>query len=103
MGNIIKLDQADNVAVVVQDLAGGETVYDGDNAVVLNENIPTGHKVALADIASGQNVMRYGAPIGQATRDIKKGDLVHIHNVFTNLKGIIDYHYQPAHLDRAGG
>ena len=100
MGNIIKLDHTDNVAVVVQDLAGGETVYDGDNALVLNESIPAGHKLALADIASGQNVMRYGAPIGRATRDIKKGDLVHIHNVFTNLKGVIDYHYQPVSPDR---
>ena len=53
--------------------------------------IPAGHKFALRDIAEGENVIKYGSPIGHATRPIRKGELVDHHNLATNLSGTLDY------------
>jgi len=59
-------------------------------------NIEDGHKYACCDIKQGENIIKYGFPIGHATTDIKKGEHVHTHNVKTNLKGITEYTYEPA-------
>ena len=52
-----------------------------------------GHKYALIDIKEGENVIKYGSPIGHATCDIAKGEHVHTHNVKTNLCGNLEYTY----------
>lgn len=67
-------------------------IHPADNVVV---NIETGHKLALVDIAEGENVIKYGFPIGHATQPIKKGEHVHTHNLKTNLKEKLSYTYQP--------
>ncbi len=54
-------------------------------------NIGDGHKYAVRDIAVGENVIKYGMPIGHATADIKKGEHVHTHNLKTNLSGKTEY------------
>ncbi len=64
-------------------------IHKNDN-VEVREN---GHKYALTDIKAGENVIKYGSPIGHATEDIKKGDHVHTHNVKTNLNGNLEYTY----------
>ena len=56
-------------------------------------NLDNGHKYALVDINSGENIIKYGNPIGHATCDIKAGDHVHTHNIKTNLSGNIEYEY----------
>lgn len=58
-------------------------------------NLSTGHKIALCDIKKGDNIIKYGFPIGHATEDIKAGDAVHTHNTKTNLSDIIEYSYKP--------
>jgi len=58
-------------------------------------NLDNGHKYALCDIKSGENVIKYGQPIGHATQDIKKGEHVHTHNLKTNLGEKIEYTYTP--------
>ncbi len=63
-----------------------------DNVYV---NIENGHKYALCDIKKGENIIKYGQPIGHATEDIKKDDHVHVHNLKTNLSGKIEYTYTP--------
>lgn len=67
-------------------------IHPADNVVV---DIESGHKYALADIAEGENVVKYGFPIGHATQPIKKGEHVHTHNLKTNLKDKLSYTYQP--------
>ena len=62
-------------------------------------NIETGHKYAICDIKCGENVIKYGNPIGHATCDIKAGEHVHTHNLKTNLSGKIEYTYTPALSD----
>ncbi len=58
-------------------------------------NIETGHKYAICDIRKGENVIKYGQPIGHAECDIKAGEHVHSHNLKTNLSGKLDYTYEP--------
>jgi len=60
-------------------------------------NLDDGHKYALCDIAQGENIIKYGQPIGHATTDIKKGEHVHTHNIATNLSGKIEYTYNKAY------
>lgn len=58
-------------------------------------SLSTGHKSAICDIKKGENIIKYGFPIGHATEDIKAGDHVHTHNTKTNLSDIIEYTYKP--------
>lgn len=58
-------------------------------------NCETGHKVALCDIDEGQDVIKYGFSIGHATRPIRKGEIVHVDNLKTNLGEQLSYEYQP--------
>jgi len=56
-------------------------------------NLDNGHKYALCDIRKGENIIKYGCPIGHAVCDMKKGEHVHTHNVKTNLSGNLEYTY----------
>ncbi len=58
-------------------------------------NLENGHKYARRDIKSGENIIKYGNPIGHAICDIKCGEHVHTHNMKTNLSGNIEYKYEP--------
>ena len=62
-------------------------------------NLSDGHKYALRDIAKGENIIKYGNPIGHATCDIKKGEHVHTHNVKTNLSDKLTYSYEESVQD----
>ena len=88
----IQINDIDNVAVALHPAPAG-TAFGGAAAV---EEIPQGHKMALKDIAKGDMIMKYGLPIGHATKDIKAGQWVHTHNMMTNLKGEVEYTYDPA-------
>ena len=58
-------------------------------------NLEDGHKYALRDIKCGENIIKYGNPIGHAICDIKAGEHVHTHNTKTNLSGNLEYTYKP--------
>ena len=62
-------------------------------------NLSDGHKYALCDIKAGENIIKYGSPIGHATEDIKAGEHVHTHNTKTNLSGNLEYAYEPKFYD----
>lgn len=72
----IQMHPADNVAVVANDggLPAGTHL---PGKIVLQEKIPQGHKVALADLQAGQAVRRYNVIIGYAKQDIKAGSWIH--------------------------
>ena len=75
------ISDRDNVATALEPLDPGRRVSIGSIDVTVRERIPHGHKVALADIAAGQPVIKYGSPIGLASSDIPIGAHVHTHNV----------------------
>ena len=93
--NYIKINPADNVAVALQDLVKGEVV----EGVTLSMDIPRGHKIVLKDLKAGENVVKYGFPIGHVTRDAAAGTMVDHTCIKTNLEGLLDYSYQPALVD----
>ena len=88
----IKINPADNVAVALQDLAKGEVV----EGVTLTMDIPRGHKIVLQGLRAGENVIKYGFPIGHVTRDAAAGTLVDHSCIKTNLEGLLEYDYKPA-------
>ena len=77
----IRLDPRDNVAVVTTDVKSGELIDADGVRVRAAEPVPRGGKVALAPIAAGATVVRYGEIIGMATEDIAAGRHVHTHNL----------------------
>jgi altronate dehydratase small subunit len=79
-GRAIVLDREDNVATATTDLMKGDTIQVSVD-ILLGQNIPYGHKIALKDIKKGGFILKYGEVIGKATANISKGKLVHIHNV----------------------
>ncbi|MDP2085096.1 MAG: altronate dehydratase family protein [Gemmobacter sp.] len=70
---LLRLDGSDNVGVATRALAAGEAGA--------AEDIPRGHKMALAPIAKGAAVRKYAQIIGYAARDIAAGTHVHSHNL----------------------
>lgn len=86
----------DNVAVAVAPLAAGTAVPVGGAEVVLRDDVPAGHKVALRPIAPGEPVVKYGAELGRTTEAVPVGGWVHSHNLKTALGELHDYAYEPA-------
>ena len=66
-------------------------INERDNVSVQLEGELSGHKVALRDINKGENIIKYGYPIGYAICDIKQGEHIHTHNIKTNLSGVLKY------------
>lgn len=83
------------MAIALDDLQKGEVIEVGGRSVTLVEDIAKGHKVALRHIAAGENVVKYGYPIGHATSPIAEGAWIHSHNIKTNLSDEIEYTYTP--------
>jgi altronate dehydratase small subunit len=76
------LNEKDNIATAVRRLESGESFSAGENNdVILSQDIPFGHKIALRDIVPGENIIKYGEIIGRSTTVIKRGEHVHVHNV----------------------
>ena len=71
--DVVKINERDNVGV----------------------DIESGHKYALNAIKNGDDVIKYGYPIGVATSDIEAGDHVHSHNIKSKLGDILEYKYTP--------
>ena len=81
MKPVLVISERDNVATALQMLEPGQTISLGATTVSVLEPVPSGHKVAIRAIAPGQEVIKYGSPIGLATSAIAAGAHVHTHNV----------------------
>ena len=75
------MDPADNVGVLLEDAAAGDLCSFNGRDWVAAEEISFGHKLALTDIPRGTDILKYGHKIGYATKDIRKGQWVHVHNI----------------------
>ncbi|MGN0659000.1 MAG: UxaA family hydrolase [Emergencia sp.] len=94
MKDILKISPEDNVAVALRDLQAGQNVSDGERTVCLRQDIPRGHKAALCRIPEGDEIIKYGFPIGCASADIQEGDRVHTCNMKTCLSGESEWVYR---------
>ncbi|WP_150265966.1 UxaA family hydrolase [Paenibacillus tepidiphilus] len=92
---LMKMNARDTVAVALRPVTAGEELEISGVKVTARQDIPQGHKIALTNIKTDENVIKYGSPIGHAISDIEAGDWVHTHNVKTNLAGEEEYEYKP--------
>ena len=96
LGTAFVISRQDNVATALEALEPGVITLLGETAAsdfTVSESIPKGHKLALRDIRAGENIIKYGIPIGHATGDIPRGSWVHLHVMQSN------YDERSSHLD----
>ena len=80
--NILIIHERDNVAVALRALNVGERVVaKGVEGFSILDEIPASHKIALRDIAKGEEIVKYGETVAVSTRNIKKGEWIHTHNL----------------------
>ena len=79
----------DYVGVAVEDIPGGKIVtgvfMDSGKTVDVKSrsDIPLGHKISIKEVKKGDKLLEYGEVIGAATKNIRVGDHVHVHNIKT--------------------
>ncbi len=95
MQTFIKIHSDDKVAVALEPLIAHRVLIVDGEEIILTEPIPQGHKFALRDICEGEEIIKYGAPVGIAKNNIKKGSWVHTHNMKTGLGDLLTYTYEP--------
>lgn len=91
----LKINPADSVVVCLRAMKAGEPVTDGDKEIKLLQDTPAGHKVLLTDKKEGEDIIKYGYPIGHAAKNLKAGEWVNENNLKTNLAGTLEYTYTP--------
>lgn len=99
MKKFIKIHPSDNVAVALCPLEAGEVISIQNEKITLLEDIPQGHKFALAALSENDSVIKYGYPIGVTTKIIQAGSWIHIHNMRTGLGDVLDYTYEKQNID----
>ena len=87
----VKINPKDNAAVAVGNITENEEIYIGEEKIVLKENIPSGHKLALCDIKKNDEIIKYGFPIGFAKRNILKGEHIHSDETGSLVKDLLSY------------
>lgn len=93
--SLLQIHPTDNVAVALRPLNIGEQVRCGMADIIVLEDVPQGHKVALRKMSKGDLVIKYGAPIGHVVCDCPAGAWLNERNVQTNLSGLLSYEYRP--------
>src|SRR5574344_2222192 len=92
---VLKINKADTVVVCLRPLLKGEVINLDGKEITILQDTPSGHKILIHDAAEGDNIIKYGYPIGHAKTDLKAGDWVNENNLKTNLSGTLEYTYQP--------
>jgi hypothetical protein len=92
---LLLLSADDNVVIARTNLTCGDVVTIDGVQVTLSVDVPLGFKIARCDLSSGHKILKYGAIIGSATADIRRGDIVHLHNMRSD--------YLPTYTHEAAG
>lgn len=95
----IKINSSDNVAVAIAPLKSGECVTDDGKDIILKDDIPSGHKFTLKPLTEGENVIKYGYPIGHVNRNMDAGEWIYDMQLDTNLSGLLSYTYNPIQVN----
>lgn len=89
MSILYKINCDDNVAVALEPIKKGAVIHD----IEIQDDIPFGHKVLLADLKKGDKIIKYGNPIGSLKCDACAGSHIHEHNLKTDLNEIKTYDF----------
>ena len=95
LATYLKINPADSVVVCLQPKKKGEIIETDGKKVIINQDTPAGHKILIKDVKQGEDIIKYGYPIGHAREDLKAGDWVNENNLKTNLSGTLEYTYNP--------
>ncbi len=88
----LRINPIDKVVVALRPMKAGEEIAGG---VKLLQDVPQGHKILLQDVKEGEDIIKYGYPIGHALKDMTAGEWVNEDNLKTNLSGTLEYEYKP--------
>ena len=91
----LKINPADSVVVCLEEKKKGDVFEIDGCQITVNQDTPAGHKILIADVHEGDDIIKYGYPIGHARQDLKAGDWVNENNLKTNLSGTLEYTYKP--------
>ena len=83
------IDKKDHVATCLSAVKRGGAVQFMLNGrrgktIKATQPIPYAHKICIKAMKKGDHCLKYGLSIGSATRDIKVGDYIHVHNLESN-------------------
>lgn len=84
MPRALVLNKSDNVATLIDSGKAGDACAlqgEASGTIKLLSDIPFGHKVCVKETAAGADVLKYGQMVGKASKAIKPGEHVHVHNV----------------------
>ena len=95
LASYLKINPADSVVVCLQAKKKGEFIEVDGQQITVCQDIPAGHKVLIKNVKKGENIIKYGYPIGHACEDLKAGEWVNENNLKTNLSGTLKYTYNP--------
>lgn len=95
MKEFIQIHPNDNVAVALSPLSSGKELSVNGKTLTLKEDIPQGHKFTLCPLSTGDQVLKYGYPIGILQTDCPEGTWIHTHNLKTGLGDLLTYTYSP--------
>ena len=93
--SFLKINPADSVVGCLRAMKAGETVSADGKVITLLQDVPAGHKVLIEDKNEGEDIIKYGYPIGHAKKNLKAGEWVNENNLKTNLAGTLEYTYNP--------
>ena len=91
----LKINPADSVVVCLQAKKQGDIIEADGKQITILQDTPAGHKVLISDKKQGEDIIKYGYPIGHAREDLKAGQWVNENNLKTNLSGTLEYTYKP--------
>ena len=91
----LKINPADSVVVCLAPKKKGDIISVDGQQITVNQDTPAGHKVLIKNVKQGENIIKYGYPIGHAREELKAGDWVNENNLKTNLSGTLEYTYRP--------
>ena len=95
MTSVLRINPADNVVVAIQPQKQGDVIQVDGKQITVLEDVPAGHKIAITDLQQGEDIIKYGFPIGHAREAKKAGSWMNENNIKTNLAGLLSYEYHP--------
>ncbi|GEM_PF-156140 len=78
---LLRLHPQDNVVIATAAIKAGTTLRLDRIKLQVISNVPMAGKIATRPIAEGEKIIKFGHPIGHATRNIEPGEWVHTHNL----------------------
>lgn len=93
MKDFIKINEKDNIVVALKDIESGKTIEIDNKVVEVKEDIKRGHKISIQKLSKGEDIIKYGYPIGHTIEAIEEGQCIHTNNIKTNLSGVLEYSF----------